>query len=204
MGKLVLKTAAATVSFLVAFALILFGVISLASPAAMMSFTDSLDMEGASAYYSVAVYNRTGAIDDLSVAVERSYNAAHYGDSANYGNELLNSKDFSAYCEARDKADGVSDKVSSGYRQYAYGIVSNSLYFEGDKDGALNLALAALDNSFPSPSNAVTNLSVVVMDHDDKEFCKEIIAGLNFRCTDESEQREMEKFLSELQSFCET
>ena len=68
MGKLIVKTAAVTFSLLVAVALMLFGIVSLSAPAAMMELTDSLGMNGASAYYSVAVYDRSGDISDLAVA----------------------------------------------------------------------------------------------------------------------------------------
>ena len=170
MGKLVLKTAAATFSLLVAFALILFGVVSLASPAAMMSFTDSLDMNGVSAYYSVAVYDRTGEISDLAVAVEKSYYAGHYADAAAYGEKLLDDSSFSEYCAERDED-------TQGNAQYAGGIVSSAQYYNGEKDKSLNTAFDALGQTFPE-TNAVSLLASAAIDKGDVEFCKSILARL--------------------------
>ena len=94
LGKLVLKTAAVTFSLLVAFALIVFGAVSLVSPSAMVAFSDSLGMTGVGAYYSVAAYERSRDIADLAEAVERSYDAGHYADAADYGSALLKDPGF--------------------------------------------------------------------------------------------------------------
>ena len=203
LGKLVLKTAAATFSLLVALALILFGVVSLASPAAMMSFTDSLDMNGASAYYSVAVYDRTGEISDLAVAVEKSYDAGHYVDAAAYGEKLLNDSDFSAYCAARDEDTQGNAEIRSSYAQYAGGIVSSAQYYNGEGDKALNTAFDALaDQTFPE-TNAVSLLTSAAINRDDVEFCENILARLeNLTVENVQDQENLQSFILELQTYC--
>ena len=89
MGKLIAKTAAYTLAAVIAAAFILFGVVSLAAPSAMASFTDALGMDGACAYYSVEAADRSGATDDLALAAERSYAAEHYEDAAACGTRPL-------------------------------------------------------------------------------------------------------------------
>lgn len=202
LGKLVLKTAAATFSLLVAFALILFGVVSLASPAAMMSFTDSLDMNGVSAYYSVAVYDRTGEISDLAVAVEKSYYAGHYADAAAYGEKLLDDSSFSEYCAERDEDTQGNAAIRSSYAQYAGGIVSSAQYYNGEKDKSLNTAFDALGQTFPE-TNAVSLLASAAIDKGDVEFCKSILARLEGLSVENvQEQKNLQNFIMKLQIYC--
>lgn len=204
MGKLVLKTAAATVSFLVAFALILFGIVSLASPSAMMSFTDSLGMRGASAYYSIAAYDRSGEISDLAIAVERSSDAGHYSDAAEYGKKLLNHADFAEYCAARDAdTQGNISFIRGSYAQYAAGLVSTAQYYSGEKTAARDTALGSLEeNTFPQ-NNAVIYLASAAMDSGDTELCKDILSALeNLSVENVQEQEYFQSFIADLRAYC--
>lgn len=204
MNKLILKTAAVTFSLLVALALILFGAVSLASPSAMQSFTESLGMEGLSAYYSVAVCDRTGEVGDIAAAVERSYSAGHYADAAEYGEILLAAEDFSAYCTLRDGDTEGNGVIRSSYAQYARGIVSSALYYVGEGDKALGTAALWLSEakSFPE-NNAMIYLTAAAMGRDDIAFCKKIVDVLDkLTVEDAREQENLSAFLSDLQIYC--
>ena len=204
MTKLILKTAAVTFSLLVAVALILFGAVSLASPAAMMTFTESLGMEGLSAYYSVAVCDRSGEIGDIAAAVERSYNAGHYADAAVYGEKLLASDEFSAYCTLRDDDTEGSGSIRSSYAQYAAGITSSALYYEGEEEKAIDTAMLRLreTKSFPE-NNAMIYLAASAMEREDIAFCEKIVNTLNnLAVEDAQEQEDLRTFLSDLQTYC--
>ena len=202
MGKLIGKTAAATFSLLVAFALIIFGVISLASPSAMMSFTDSMGMVGASAYYSVAAYDRSGDISDLATAVEKSYDAGHYEDAAEYGVKFLDDSDFSEYCAGRDADTQGNAAIRSSYAQYAAGIVSSAQYYTGAEEFALNTALESLGETFPQ-NNAAIYLAASAMEKEDTDFCKLLLERLEvLSVKNDAEQVNLEAFLSQLRAYC--
>ena len=203
LGKLVLKTAAATVSLIIAFGLILFGIVSLASPSAMMAFADSLAMDGLSAYYSIAIYERTGEISDLAAAVERSYDVEHYSDAAKYGEQLLSDSGFAAYCIERDEDTAGNAGVISSYKHYAAGIVSSAQYHSGEKESALNTALDALgQNTFPE-RNAMYYLSSAATSSGDVAFCREMLSSLEkLTVEDVQEQVLLQEFITDLQIFC--
>ena len=136
MGKLIAKTAAYTLAAVIAAALILFGVVSLAAPSAMASFTDALGMDGACACYSVEAADRSGATDDLALAAERSYAAEHYEDAAACGTRLLGAADFADYCASRDAATAGSSLIGGSYAQYAAGITASAQYYIGGEGGS--------------------------------------------------------------------
>ena len=175
MNKLILKTALITLACVLALALLLFGVFSLFVPSVMVSLTDKLGMESACARYSAAVYEKSGAIDDLAVAVERNYGAGRYEAAAEYGTELLQRDDFDSYSAARD-ADSLG--LTASYAQYAAGIVSVSQYYSGDTDAAIRTAFDACGIAFPQ-NNAVVYLIDATMNvRADTAACRVLLTRL--------------------------
>ncbi len=175
MQKLVLKTALITLASVLVLALLVYGVLSLFVPSAMVSLTDKLGMDGACARYSVSVYEKTGDIDDLAAAVERSYGAERYGDAAEYGVILLEREDFSSYCERRENAM-AGQKYD--YAQFAAGIVSVSLYYDGQTDAAVKVAFDAVGSSFPTGNAVIYLLSAACDAEKDADTCRILLTAL--------------------------
>ena len=175
MQKLVLKTALITLASVLVLALLVYGVLSLFVPSAMVSLTDKLGMDGACARYSVSVYEKTGDIDDLASAVERSYGAERYGDAAEYGVILLEREDFSSYCERRENAM-AGQKYD--YAQFAAGIVSVSLYYDGQTDAAVKVAFDAVGSSFPTGNAVIYLLSAACDAEKDADTCRILLTAL--------------------------
>lgn len=202
MGKLVLKTAAVTFSLLIAFALIVFGAVSLVSPSAMVAFSDSLGMTGVGAYYSVAAYERSGDIADLAEAVERSYDAGHYADAAEYGVRLLSDSAFAEYSAERDGDTAGNAAINGSYAQYAAGLVSSAQYYTGDGAAARGTAMNGIGNTFPQ-NNAVIYLATAAMGDGDTAFCKELLSDLEQLSVEDVQEREnLQDFIAVLQAFC--
>ena len=175
LNKLILKTALITLACVLALALLLFGVFSLFVPSVMVSLTDKLGMESACARYSAAVYEKSGAIDDLAVAVERNYGAGRYEAAAEYGTELLQRDDFDSYSAARD-ADSLG--LTASYAQYAAGIVSVAQYYSGAADAAVRTAFDACGIAFPQ-NNAVVYLIDAAMNvRADTAACRVLLTRL--------------------------
>lgn len=192
MGKLIAKTAAITLGAIVVLALILLGMFSWFAPGIMVSITDSLGLDGACATYSISVYNRSGEIEDLAVAVERCYNIGDYQNTAELGARLLADEDFAQYCEQRDAAES-SPLVVSSYRQYAAGIVAESQYRTGNGTFALNTAFDALGDTF-SYNNAVVMVGMVAIDSQDAAFCGEMLNRLDALPLDEDIDQDLKSF----------
>ena len=189
-------------SLLLAVILILFGAISLAAPSAMMSLAGTLGMEDLRAYYSIAVYERTGGTGDLATAVEYSYDVGHYSDAAQYGAALLEAEDFAAYCEARDEDTQGISAVRGSYAQYAGGIVASAQYYGGETELAVETAAKILGQSFPR-NNAFIYLTAAAMESDDVAFCKVILSALDgMELGNAQEQEELEAFIADLRAYC--
>lgn len=175
MNKLILKTALITLACVLALALLLFGIFSLFVPSVMVSLTDKLGMESACARYSAAVYEKSGAIDDLAVAVERNYGAGRYEAAAEYGAELLQRDDFDSYSASRD-ADSLG--LTASYAQYAAGIVSVAQYYSGDTDAAVRTAFDACGIAFPQNNAAVYLIDAAMNVRADTAACRVLLTRL--------------------------
>ena len=185
MGKLIAKTAGITLAAIVALALVLLGMFSWFAPGIMVTITENLGLEGACASYSISVYERSGDIDDLAVAVERCYTVGDYENAASYGSKLLSDDGFEDYCARRDN-EITSDYIGDT-DQYLIGIVAESLYRLGDADSkskALNLVSAAANNEFRTNS-AIVYLGTVAVEQGDAAFCSQILSRLDGMQLDE-------------------
>ena len=191
MGKLIAKTAGITLAAIVALALVLLGMFSWFAPGIMVTITENLGLEGACASYSISVYERSGDIDDLAVAVARCYNVGDYENAASYGSKLLSDEGFDDYCAKRDN-EIASDDIGDT-DQYLIGIVAESLYRTNQKENALNLVCAAANNEFRQQS-AIVYLGVVAAEQEDAAFCSQILSRLDGMQLDEDLDLDLKKF----------
>ena len=202
LGKLIVKTAICTLAVLIGLALILFGAVSLAAPAAMLSVADDLGMEKLAASYSVAVYEKTSGVDDLAEAVERNYAAGEYSVCAEYGSLFLKDPGFSDYCAARDRAAGSAEGITGSYSQYASGIVASAQYWTGKKELSLSTAFGAIGETFPQ-NNAVISLAAAARSGNDKAFCTVLLSELKkLTIEDSSEAASLAEFAAVLSEYC--
>ncbi len=201
MGKLVVKTAAITLACILAVALLLFGVFSLFFPSVMMELTDRMGMDGACASYSIAQYKKSKKVDDLAIAVERSYHAEHFEDAAVYGKIFLDSEEFSEYCGRLDAGMSSSEQEMLGdSAQYYAGITAVSQYYI-HSELSIDTAFNALNDSFPA-ENAVVFLSFAAMGKEDKPFCVLILERLDKLRVPEEDTEYFAEFQTFLSGFC--
>lgn len=126
MGKLIAKTAAATLAFILAALLLFLGVCSLCFPSVMVGLTNGLGLERACAAYTVNLYEQTGEISDLADAVERCYYSGKYDKAVRYGEELLAADGFEAFCAERDAETAGDEDISSGYHEYITALIDSA------------------------------------------------------------------------------
>lgn len=170
MGKLIAKTALITLSGLIALSLVLWGIFSWLAPSIMVTITEGLGLDAASARYSVSSYKKSGDIEDLAYAVERSYSCGLYSISSKYGQELLLHEDFDSYSEEREMSSGE-------YRRMIAGMASVSLYYIGQKAEALSLASEYTAGEFLE-FNGLERLLNAAMNQGDKIFVQQIGAAI--------------------------
>ncbi len=127
-GKLIAKTAAATLAFILAALLLFLGVCSLCFPSVMVGLTNGLGLERSCAAYSVNLYEQTGDVADLANAVERSYftaeTAQDFARVAQLGEQLQAHEDYDAYC-AEQGADSASGEFTD-YDAYITALIESA------------------------------------------------------------------------------
>ncbi len=205
LGKLIARTAGITLACLFALILIVFGVLTVFFPSAMLAITDACGMDKACAQYAVAVYTRSNEIDDLADAVERAYYAESWDIAADYGERLMAREDFSEFCKERDAKDSTGN-TAAGYAQYTAGMVAVSQYNMDKEDDALETAFLYNTASF-TENNAAVSLAMTAMQEGDQEFAARILQELrtvtgNINLDMESDIANLETLISILESFC--
>lgn len=128
MGKLIAKTAGATLALIIAALLLFIGLCSLCFPSVMVTLSDGLGLERAAAAYSVNLYEQTGEVADLADAVERKYStaesAADYAETARLGETLLLSEGYPAFCAAQDET--FSSEYYDDYDAFMTALVESA------------------------------------------------------------------------------
>lgn len=118
MKKLVLKTALITLGVALLLGMAIFGIVSLAAPAAMMEFTASMGLESLSGDYAWEEYGRSGNVDCL---VRSFLIAAEHGSDRSASERfdvLFAREDFDEYCASVTLSEGAPDY---DFRDYVVG-----------------------------------------------------------------------------------
>ena len=203
MKKLIVKTALITLLTAVVLGISVFGVCSLFAPAAMMQFTASIGMTGASGDYAYSAYCKTGELSYLAYSCEV---AAETNDSrARERYELfINHEGFSAYCSDRDEQtaqqlpDGLAQYTQGGYERYTYGKYVCSLLRAGKGDEAIAYAVSTLKGEF-SENNAVIALAMQAIKDNEKQVCIKLATAL--RADAISSNDECQEIITILEDF---
>ncbi len=184
MKKLVIKTALFTLGVLFVVAIAVFGILSIAAPATMMRFTDSIGLVGISGDYAWQEYENTGDLDYLVrsflIAAERKEDSkAVERFKALYGDE----KGFGEYC-ASQKAPDDPDVPDYDFRGYLCGQAACAGYrlaeTQEEREDVVRFAVAETPSSFPE-GNPVAVLAAEAAKSTDSEFCRLLLGRIRER-----------------------
>ena len=182
MFKTICKTALKTLLLLAVVALVAFGVASLGFPSNMAGLCEKSGNYSMAVGYANISYTYTKDVNDLNRCFTDSVAAQSDSKIIKYGDKLIADEKFAEVCE---KAESL---VKTDYKQYVYGRVSAAKYRKGKKDEAVALAIKALDGvqSFPD-GNALTYLSLQVIESNDKDTAAKLLAEVEKRTPAEGE-----------------
>ncbi len=198
--NIVFKTIFITFGVVLILAIAIFGIVSLAAPATMMTFTRSLGLRQVSGDYAFQEFERSGSIaylaDSFVVSAETKRD-----QTAEERFKLLyaydkNGTTFEEFCKEQDKvitqesADGEETPYAEGtYRAYVCGLAACVRYRLADSEDAkkevITFALSETDASFPVMCPA-TALAMEAVKAEDESFCKELLAALEAGGYDET------------------
>ncbi len=186
--NIVFKTIFITFGVALILAIAVFGIVSLAAPATMMRFTDSLGLTQVSGDYAFQEYERSGSMECLTrsfiISAERKrYSTAEERFQVLYEDEK---EAFEAYCAEQDEKlspEGEEgDLFAAGtYRAYICGLASRVKYHlaktEEEKAAVITFALNETDKKFPAGNPAIA-LATEAAKAEDKDFCSALISAL--------------------------
>ena len=134
--KLVLKTVAITMASVIGACLVVFGALTLFTPATLARFFDGMGMEKSAVSFYEKQYNKTGDVNDLSVLVMKIDGKNDSARAEKYLAVLVLHDDFESYCAFQDSAQNASLSTKEYYSgQYAVILCRNAKVSE-----ALNFA----------------------------------------------------------------
>lgn len=102
MKKLIIKTTLITLSAIVLFLAIVFGMFCAFKPVAIANLFDDLGCYSASIRFYEMQYEKTQDINDLIVIVDKTYDKQKNEDLERYLNTLTRHKDFMKYCQSKN------------------------------------------------------------------------------------------------------
>lgn len=189
---LVFKSILITFGVVLILAIAVFGIVSLAAPATMMRFTESLGLTEISGDYAFQEYERSGSISCLANSFIIS--AEHKRDAkAEERFELLYSYEtektsFADFCAEQDKfitadgGEGDPETYAPGtYRAYLCGLaacVKYRLAKDGaDKSAVIKFAVGETDDAFPAGNPSIA-LALEALKAEDPDFCAGLLAAL--------------------------
>ncbi len=205
--NIILKTALITLGVVIALAVVMFAILSLAFPGTLCGWCEQLGNYGFAVKYASLYYSYTGDVADLARCAEDGILSGKNGYITEYCTKLVDDEGFPEYCTLRDEqmAEDLPE-LSFSYRQYIYGAAAEAYYREGDSDLAVGFAIEALDENFSRAeystggeadysidrfpvNNALGSLALVAIEKEDGELADELTAILSsVRCSSQDEQ----------------
>lgn len=181
MKKFVLKIAFITVGVALVLVISLFGIFSVAMPAAMMDFTASLGLTNISGDYAYQEYERSGSLEYLARSFVIAAENKHYETANERFGLLYGDEGFAAYCEEYT-LDYNTDKLPKyDYRAYLCALAARVRYrlatTDEAKESVLDFAVSETDSEF-SAGNPVIRLAVEAAQSKDAAFCAQILARM--------------------------
>lgn len=138
MKKLILKTIVAALLSIFSIFLVLFGTLSLTVPQWMGKLAGNLGLVQTEATYALQAYKKDKKIESLSIAVQKSYNAKLYQNSATYGRALIEDENFATYCQTQPEYVNALSKFTT--KVFLQAITAESCFYIGDADQTFIIA----------------------------------------------------------------
>ena len=175
MNKLVLKTAAITLTVAISASLLAVCVMALFFPAAMASSSAKMGMYGVSANFEQIAYNRHPSTERLGKLIDYAVAGKRYGMLVKYCPEMIDDSHFEKYAAYRDENKG--SLIAGDYTNYLYGTYAVALYKKNRGEDAIDAIKVAVSRSYP-PNNAAQYLLYAALDKEDEEFLFSLVEYL--------------------------
>ncbi|MBR5438952.1 MAG: hypothetical protein IKV61_01905 [Clostridia bacterium] len=187
MKKVVIKSTIITVLIIILFSVAFTFIVTAFFPKYVADVSFKLGNKQTCVNYSEKQYNKTLERDDLSTLVERSIWAGNNAYTIKYGAILINSENFSTYCNLKDE----------GYLYYVVGSYVKALYESGEKQKSAETAF--LNTSTYSETNPIRVVASLAIEENNKDIVSLICTNLQNR--NDSNEQIIQSDVALLQSF---
>lgn len=175
MEKIVVKTAVKTVLIILGVFIAVFAVFNFAFPQHMATATESMGNYDLAVKYASLRYYYTKNCSDLARCFDDSVLLGRDDYVLQYGEPLVNHKDYFSVCERKD-AQQRGSRYS--YDHWVKGKLAVSYYNTGKKDKALEMAAADNGKTSFVYGNALMSLAARIRAEKDVEAAGEILEVL--------------------------
>lgn len=175
------KTALLTAGLLIAIAIVIFAILSIAFPGTLAEFFEKTGNYSLAVGYASLHYTYTGTTEDAAECAQDSILSKNNNYIIRYGTQFIDDSGFEDYCKEQDEYYYTEYGMEYSYKQYIYGEVACAYYAQGNTQSAVGCVLEALDSGFSrssyttdgansytingfADSNALISLSLKVID----------------------------------------
>lgn len=209
--KIILRSFLSTLLAIVTLLVFMAGMLVAVYPETMMNISYDMGMEKASIWFAERAYKRHDKIDTIAFATTIAIEENMYAKVIVCGEKLIADEEFAQYCEQKDLAneekygedtiDGIKIvDILGEYDQYVYAQISVAQYKTGDKDGAVEKAVA-LTEGFPR-NNAIACLLMEAGSNKDDVYVDKLLDVMNSIQMDSSSWAEKDQaYFDEIQSL---
>lgn len=166
MNKLVLKTAAITLTVAISVSLLAVCVMALFFPSVVASSSAKMGLYGVGANFEQIAYNRHPSTERLGKLIDYAVAGKRYGMLVKYCPEMISDTHFEKYAAYRD--ENKNNLVAGDYTNYLYGTYAVALYKKNREEEALAAVKAAVNRAYPK-NNAAQYLLYAELDREDEE-----------------------------------
>ncbi len=199
--NIVFKTIFITFGVALILAIAVFGIVSLAAPATMMRFTESLGLMQVSGDYAFQEYERSGSLDCLARSFIIAAERGKYSTAEERFELLYEDDGFEAFCIGQDEAvvageewEEAGSYLPGTYRAFLCGLAARAKYrlakTDEEKAEVIVFAVGETGQAFPAGNPSIA-LALEALKAEDVPFCTALEEAL-----EEGEFEQNEDFLA--------
>lgn len=166
MNKLVLKTAAITLTVAISASLLAVCVMALFFPSVVASSSAKMGLYSIGANFEQIAYNRHPSTERLGKLIDFAAAGKRYGMLVKYCPEMAEDSHFEKYAAYRD--ENKDSLIAGDYKNYLYGTYAVALYKKNRETEALAAVKVAVSREYPK-NNAAQYLLYAELDKEDDE-----------------------------------
>lgn len=185
MKKLIIKTTVITLSAIIIFLAVSFGIVCIVKPSVIASVFDDLGYYSAANFFYEMQYEQTEDINDLAVLIDRSFDDEDKKDLEQYLSVLISHKDFDSFCDNKNSSASQLQKMTA--QEYYAGYYVSVLIDNGKANESFIVSksfVEAFGYTEYNPFRTIVEESFSKLSDAEKDQLKSTLSDFNQTITD--------------------